>query len=71
LLNDGYNITGVRPIIKTRIGASGEVTTKASSAILMLEKDTIGRASVFVDMENAKVTQIVVLTRTVIDKSST
>jgi hypothetical protein len=72
LLNDGYNATGVRPIIKTVVDADGNVVTKATSAVVMLQKDTTGAsgaASVWVDLENAKVTQIVILTRTVIDKS--
>ena len=69
LLTDGYNVTSVRPIIKTVVDAEGNVVTKATSAVLMLQKDTTGYASVMVDIEEAKVTQIVILTRTVIDKS--
>jgi hypothetical protein len=68
LLNQGYNITGVRPIIKTIVEGNGTVITKATSAILMLQKDTTGRAVVTVDVENAKVTEIVILTETVIQK---
>jgi len=69
LLTDGYNITQVRPIIKTVVEADGTVATKATSAIVMLEKDTTNRATAWVDLEEAKVTEIVILTRTVIDKS--
>jgi hypothetical protein len=69
LIADGYNVTAIRPIIKTVVNADGSVTTKAISAIVMLQKDTSGRALVSVDIENAKVTRIVILTRTVIDKS--
>lgn len=68
LINDGYNITSVNPIIKTVIDAEGNVVTKATSAVLTLQKDTTGHATVMVDIEEAKVTQIVILTRTVIDK---
>jgi hypothetical protein len=68
LLNQGYNITCVRPIIKTIVEGNGTVITKATSAILMLQKDTTGRAVVTVDVENAKVTEIVILTKTVIQK---
>ena len=68
LLNEGYNITEVRPIIKTIVEGDGSVVTKATSAIVMLEKDTTSRAVVKVDVENAKVTEIVILTRTVIEK---
>jgi hypothetical protein len=69
LLNDGYNVTSVRPILKTVIDAEGNVVTKATSAVLILQKDTTGYASVTVNIEEAKVTHIVILTRTVIDKS--
>jgi len=69
LLTDGYNITQVRPIIKTVVEADGTLVTKATSAIVMLQKDTTSRATAWVDIEEAKVTQIVILTRTVIDKS--
>jgi hypothetical protein len=68
LLADGYNITAIRPIIKNVVDADGYVTMKATSAIVMLQKDTSGCASVSVDIEEAKVTQIVILTRTVIEK---
>jgi hypothetical protein len=68
LIADGYNVTSVRPIIKTVVDAEGNVVTKATSAVLMLQKDTTGQASVMVDIEETKVTQIVILTRTVIDK---
>ena len=35
----------------------------------MLEKDETSHVSVWVDLEEAKVTEIVILTRTVIEKS--
>jgi hypothetical protein len=72
LLADGYNITAIRPIIKSVIDADGYVTTQATSAIVMLQNDTTdasGFASVSVDIEAAKVTQVVITMRTVIDKS--
>jgi hypothetical protein len=68
LLADGYNITAVRPIINTVVEADGTVTMKATTAIVMLEKDTTGRAFVTVNVEEGKVTEIVILTRTVIEK---
>jgi len=68
LIADGYNVTSVRPIIKTVIDGEGNVVTKATSAVLTLQKDTTGHATVTVDIEEAKVTQIIILTRTVIDK---
>jgi hypothetical protein len=68
LLNEGYNITQVRPIIKTVVEADGTVATKATTAIVMLLKDNTGRAAVTVDLDQAKVTEIVILTKTVIEK---
>ena len=68
LLNDGYNITQVRPIIKTIVEADGTVITKATSAVVMLVKDTSSHAVVTVDLDQAKVTEIVISTKTVIEK---
>lgn len=68
LLDDGYNVTGVRPIIKTVVDGEGNVATKATDAIVMLDKDETGKASVWVDLEEGKVTEIVIMTRTVIEK---
>ena len=68
LLANGYNITGVRPIISSTVQADGTVVTKATTAIVMLSQNTTGRALVTVNVEEAKVTRIVILTRTVIEK---
>jgi hypothetical protein len=68
LIADGYNITGVRPIISTVVEADGTVTMKATTAIVMLSQNTTGRAFVTVNVEEGKVTEIVILTRTVIEK---
>jgi hypothetical protein len=68
LLADGYNITDVRPIINTIVEADGTVTMKATTAIVMLSQNTTGRAFVTVNVEEGKVTEIVILTRTVIEK---
>ena len=68
LLAEGYNVTGVRPIIKVVVEANGDVVTKATSAVVMLCKDTTGRAFVSVNVETGKVTRIEILTRTVIEK---
>jgi hypothetical protein len=70
LINEGYNVTSINPIVKTTIGADGTITTKASTAIVTLQNGTSGYATAKVDIEQAKVTQIVILTRTVIDKTS-
>jgi hypothetical protein len=68
LMNEGYNATAVRPVIKTIIDAEGNVVTKATSAVLILQKDTTGYATVTVNIDEAKVSQIVILARTVIEK---
>jgi hypothetical protein len=68
LLAEGYNITDVRPIISTVVEADGTVIMKATTAIVMLSQNTTGRAFVTVNVDEEKVTQIVILTRTVIEK---
>jgi len=68
LLADGYNVTRVMPIVKTVIDAEGNIATKATNATLVLEKDNSSVAFVSVDLEQDKVTQIVIYTRTVIEK---
>lgn len=68
LLADGYNITSVRPIIKSVVDANGYVTTKVTSAIVILQKDTSGFATVSVNLEEGKVTEIVILGRAVTEK---
>lgn len=68
LLANGYNITDIRPIIKTTVEADGTVTMKATTAIVMLSQNSTGRATVTVDVDQAKVTRIIILTRTVIEK---
>ena len=68
LLAQGYNVTSVKPIITNVVDANGYVTTKATNATVILQKDTSGYASVSVNLEEGKVTRIVILTRTVIEK---
>jgi hypothetical protein len=68
LLADGYNITDVRPIISAVVEADGTVTMRATTAIVTLTQNSTGKAHVTVDLEQAKVTEIVILTRTVIEK---
>lgn len=72
LLTEGYTITAIRPIIKRVVDADGYLNTKTTNAIVILHKDTSeasGRAIVSVDMESETVTKVVILTRTVIEKS--
>ena len=68
LLADGYNVTQVRPIIKAVVGADGIVVMKATNATVTLQKNTTGRAIVWVNVEASKVTRIEILSRTVIEK---
>lgn len=70
LITAGYNVTSIRPIIKTVIEADGTLTTKATTAIVTLQNGTSGYAVANVDISQAKVTQIVIFTRTVIDKTT-
>jgi hypothetical protein len=67
LLNQGYNITSIHPIISTTVDGNGNVISKASTANLTLI-GTNGRALVVVDVSQEKVTKIVTLTLTEIDK---
>ncbi len=67
LLNQGFNITSVRPVISTIIDGNGNVTTKATIADLTLQSTT-GRSLVVVDLNQAKVTKIVTMNVTEIEK---
>ena len=70
LLTEDYSISGVRPIIKSIVDADGDVEIKATRAIVVLKKENAtGHASVMVDLETSSVTKIVIVTRTVIDKT--
>ena len=68
LIAEGYNVTDVRPIISSTVEADGTVTTKATTAIVTMNLNTTGRAFVKVDVTQAKVTEIEIFTRTVIEK---
>jgi hypothetical protein len=71
LLNDGYNVTTVIPQFSTVVDGNGNITTSASTAILILTKDdtnSTGKAAVFVSLTEAKVTKIYTETQTLIEK---
>jgi len=70
LITQGYNVTSIDPNIKNVIEADGTVTTKATTATVTLQNGTSGYAIVSVDISQAKVTRIVIFTRTVIDKTT-
>ena len=71
LIEQGYNVTSINPIVKNVIDADGTLTTKATTAMVAMQNGTSGYATVSVDISQAKVTQIVIITRTVIDKTTT
>ena len=70
LLSEGYNVTSIRPLIKSVVNADGTVTSKATIAIVKLENGTTGFATVKIDVELRKVNQIEIVTRTIIDKTT-
>jgi hypothetical protein len=67
LISQGFNVTSVRPIITTTVDGNGNIVTKATGADLTLQSAT-GRSLVVVDLNQAKVTKIVTVTTTEIDK---
>jgi hypothetical protein len=69
LIAQGYNVTAINPIVKTVIQGDGTVATQATTTTVFMQ-GTSGFATVNVDIANAKVTQIVTVTRTLIDKST-
>lgn len=70
LIAEGYNVTSIRPIIKNVVEADGSIVTGATTAVVKLVNGTSGYAVVNVDVSQAAVNQIVIFTRTVIDKTS-
>jgi len=70
LVSQGYNITSINPIVKNVIEADGTLVTKATTAVVTLQNGTSGFVTVKVEVSEGKVTQIVIITRTVIDKTS-
>jgi len=70
LVSQGYNVTSINPIVKNVIGGDGTLTTQATTAIVTMQNGSSGYATVKVDVANSTVTQIITITRTVIDKST-
>ena len=68
LLNQGYNITSIRPVISTVVDGNGNIVTTASTANVLLQGNNGSRALVVVDLTQAKVTKIVTIAVTEIDK---
>jgi hypothetical protein len=69
-LADGYSFKGVRPLIKSRVDADGDVTTKATNAVYILEnEDGTGHVAVWIDLDTGNVIKIGIVTKTVIEKT--
>jgi hypothetical protein len=68
LLSQGFNITSIRPVITTSIDGNGNLSTKASTANVLLQGNNGSRAFAVVDLTQEKVTKIVTMTITEIDK---
>jgi len=70
LISQGYNVTSINPVVKNVIQGDGALVTQATTAIVTMQNGTSGYATVKVDVTTSAVTQIVTITRTVIDKST-
>jgi hypothetical protein len=70
LISQGYNITSIKPVLSRTLDGNGIVTTKATTAIVRLVKGSSGYATVSVNVDLGQVSRIVILTRTVIDKTT-
>jgi len=68
LLDDGYNIVYIKPVFKVSVDANGNVAVKVTNATVLLQKNSVGCALVQVDLESGKVVNIVISTKTVIQK---
>ena len=68
LRSQGFNITSIRPVITTSIDGNGNIVTQASTANVLLVGNNGSRSFVVVDLSQAKVTKIVTLSVTEIDK---
>ncbi|MEM0024075.1 MAG: hypothetical protein QXJ38_05430 [Thermofilaceae archaeon] len=68
LLQEGYNITWIRPIITAVVSGTGDVTLRATQALVLL-KGPDATAQLLVDVAQGKVLRITIVSRTVITKS--
>ncbi|MCX8205339.1 MAG: hypothetical protein N3H31_06790 [Candidatus Nezhaarchaeota archaeon] len=70
LVNEGYEVAAVRPVVRAVVLGDGSVAMKATGAVLILSKEGAkGKACVWVDVEKEKVVKIVVTTVKVVEKS--
>lgn len=68
LLQEGFNVTTIKPIITLLVSGTGDVALRAKQALVLLRGPS-GFACVLVDVHQGKVIEIVTVTRTVITKS--
>jgi hypothetical protein len=69
LISQGFTVTQIHPVVKNVVQADGTVISQATTAIVILQTGTQGHSTVKVDVENAKVTYIDTVIRTIIDKT--
>ncbi|MEM0376987.1 MAG: hypothetical protein QXI90_04355 [Thermofilum sp.] len=67
LLQQGFNVTAIKPLITARVQGTGDITLKAKQAVVVL-KGSSGYATVLVDVEQGKVLKIVTFSKTVVTK---
>ena len=68
LLGEGYNVTAIRPLITAVVSGTGDVSLKATRAVVLLRGPSGSVAKVLVDVEQGRVLEIVALTRTIVKK---
>ncbi len=67
LVEEGFNVTNVRPIVRAYVGADGSVSLRADEALVVLRKDG-SVAVVLVSLSEERVIKVVVRTVTVVEK---
>lgn len=71
LLSEGYNVSDIKVAhVKLTVQENGQITMEADKAVLLLVKSDGGRAFVEVDLKAEKVTRIVIVNVTVIEKGT-
>ncbi len=68
LISQGYNITSIHPVISTTIDGNGNVVTQAPTANVLMVGNNGSHAYLVVDLSQNKVTKIVTVAVTEIDK---
>jgi hypothetical protein len=68
LLDEGYSTIRVRPMVRARVGPEGKIDAESTDARVILGKEDTGRAIIWVNLEEGKVTKIIILNSTVIVK---